>query len=326
MDNTIDRRRFILGSAVAPLITVAAAHAAEHTVDAMSKPSTPVSAWPKEKREPAPKDPMPMGRIGGVEFSRLMLGGNLISGYSHSRDLSYVSQLMKRYNNEWRIMETLEVAEIQGINAINLSIWDDVSYLSRHWKRGGKMRLIAQALPSGNLDQFKKAVDLGACAVHIQGHGAEKLLEERKMDEIARIIEYLRAQNVLAGVAAHALGVIVACEKSGIPADFYQKTLHTHDYPTAPKPGESSDLGVYDNSWCKNPQEVIDVMASVRKPWIAFKVMAAGAIPAEKAFAHAFRHGADFVLAGMFDWQIAEDVRLAKAALTGIQRARPWLA
>ena len=62
-----------------------------------------------------------MGKIGSVEFSGLMLGGNLISGYAHSRDLGYVGELMKRYNTEARIIQTLELAESHGINAINLS-------------------------------------------------------------------------------------------------------------------------------------------------------------------------------------------------------------
>ncbi len=75
-----------------------------------------------------------MGKIGGVEFSRLMLGGNLVAGYAHSRDLAYVAELMKRYNTEARILQTLELAESHGINAINLSIWDNVSFLQKHWQ------------------------------------------------------------------------------------------------------------------------------------------------------------------------------------------------
>ncbi|MBK9137519.1 MAG: hypothetical protein IPM17_01945 [Verrucomicrobia bacterium] len=48
-------------------------------------------------------------------------------------------------------------------------------------------------------------------------------------------------------------------------------------------------------------------MRSVKKPWIAFKTMAAGAIPPKNAFRYAFRSGADFVLAGMFDFETEED-------------------
>jgi hypothetical protein len=40
-------------------------------------------------------DAMPMGQIAGQSFSRLFMGGNLIAGWSHSRDLGYVSTLMR---------------------------------------------------------------------------------------------------------------------------------------------------------------------------------------------------------------------------------------
>jgi hypothetical protein len=66
-------------------------------------------------------------------------------------------------------------------------------------------------------------------------------------------------------------------------------------------------------------------METVAKPWIAFKVMAAGAIPPQMAFAHAFRQGADFIVAGMFDFQIEQDVKIAIEVLRKTDsRKRPW--
>ena len=66
-------------------------------------------------------------------------------------------------------------------------------------------------------------------------------------------------------------------------------------------------------------------MKTVKKPWIAFKTMAAGAIPPQSAFRYAFLHGADFVLAGMFDFEIAEDAWIVKDILgSQPKRARPW--
>lgn len=50
----------------------------------------------------------------------------------------------------------------------------------------------------------------------------------------------------------------------------------------------------------------------------------AGAIPPRAGFTHAFSNGADFVLAGMFDRQIAEDVAIAKEVLSKVQRPYPW--
>ncbi|MBM3887910.1 MAG: hypothetical protein FJ388_02165 [Verrucomicrobia bacterium] len=279
-----------------------------------------------ETVQASPKGSLPMGRIGKQEFSRLMLGGNLVSGYAHARDLKYVADLTRRYNTEAKILETLEAAESHGINCINLAIWDDLSFLKKHWQRGGKMKLIAQAIvtENGSLTQFQKAVDFGASAVHMQGHGSESLLEQSRVDLIGKTVDFLKKQGIAAGVAAHALSAIEECKAAGINPDFYQKTLHTVNYPSAPRPEEKGFLGSWDNGWCRDPYEVMKFMAGVKKPWIAFKVMAAGAIHPKQAFPFAFNAGADFILAGMFDWQIAEDVQIAKHSLANVKRARPW--
>ena len=53
------------------------------------------------------KGTLPTATVKGLEFSRLILGGNLLSGYSHSRDLIYVSQLVKAYHHRDKIFSTL---------------------------------------------------------------------------------------------------------------------------------------------------------------------------------------------------------------------------
>jgi len=82
-----------------------------------------------------------------------------------------------------------------------------------------------------------------------------------------------------------------------------------------------------DNMWCNNPEETAAFMKTVQKPWLAFKVLAAGAIHPQQGFAYAFRNGADFIVVGMFDFQIEMDVRLAIEALNKVgQRERAWYA
>jgi hypothetical protein len=61
-------------------------------------------------------------------------------------------------------------------------------------------------------------------------------------------------------------------------------------------------------------------------PWIAFKVLAAGAIPPRSGFQYAFENGADFVAVGMFDFEVDEDVQALRRTLDGLQRERPWQA
>ena len=111
-------------------------------------------------------------------------------------------------------------------------------------------------------------------------------------------------------------------------ADFYIKTFHSHNYPTAPKADQiNGPYNEFPGYWCSNPNETAEFMKTVTKPWIAFKTMAAGAIPPQTAFRYSFLHGADFVLAGMFDFEIADDAKLAIDALERTKtRARPWKA
>lgn len=319
MNIRISRRNFVKSATLASAagLAVAGSTATASAADAAKAPTGPLGPV---------KDTLPMGKIGNVELSRLMLGGNLLSGYAHSRDLNYVADLMRRYNTDAKILETLELAETHGINVINSWVRDGIPQLQQHWKRGGKMKWISQArvTPEGSLDQFKQAVDLGAVAVHVTGDVADALVREGRLDTIAKTLELVRSQKCQAGIGAHGLRTIVECEKAKLNPDFYIKTLHSHDYHTAPKGDDNGDLGRYDNSWCKDPEEVIDTMWGIKKPWIAFKVMAAGAIPPNRAFPYAFNNGADFILAGMFDWQITEDVRIAKAALAEVKRTRPW--
>ena len=68
-------------------------------------------------------------------------------------------------------------------------------------------------------------------------------------------------------------------------------------------------------------------MKKVDKPWIAFKVLAAGAIHPREGFKFAFENGADFICVGMFDFQIREDAAITTRILSELSktgRARPW--
>ena len=68
-------------------------------------------------------------------------------------------------------------------------------------------------------------------------------------------------------------------------------------------------------------------MSGVTRPWIAYKVLAAGAIHPKDGFKYAFENGADFAAVGMFDFQVAEDVLVANTVLGGITtRNRAWRA
>jgi len=277
---------------------------------------------------------LPKGRIGKLEISRIILGGNLLTHYTHSRDLKYVYTLAAHYNTDEKIMETLAKAEAAGINTVSMHNPEHpISVLRRYRKeRGGKIQwIICPTAPvEPDMAKYRQHVeDLikdGCEAIYLWGVHADSLVAQGKLDLVAKAVELPKEFGVPSGVGGHSLEVVKACESQGIKADFYIKTFHCHNYPTAPKPGEAKEpYNEFPGYWCSNPEETAAFMKTVNKPWIAFKTMAAGAIQPQVAFRYSFLHGADFVLAGMFDYEIDEDVKIANEALARTkERERAW--
>ena len=266
---------------------------------------------------------MPMGKIGNLDISRMICGGNLTSGFAHSRDLVYVSSLLKHYFTDEKVFETWRKCEEYGVNTAILRLDDNVLRLTKqYWnKKGGKLQWIAQIKTSDkNLTaDAKKAIDNGAVGVYVQGGAGDHLVKNNKVDVLGKFVEFARKKGVIAGVGGHLHEVPVACEKAGIKPDFYMKTLHSKKYWSAGHPKE------HDNIWCKKAAETIEFMKKVETPWIAFKVLAAGAISPTSGFKYALENGADFMCVGMFDFQVAEDVKILKGLFArGIKRERPW--
>ena len=285
---------------------------------------------------PVPSTPLARARIGKLEVSRLILGGNLLTHFTHSRDLRYVYTLAARYNTDEKILETLALAEAHGINTVSMhNPPHPISVLRRYRReRGGKIQwIICPTAPvESDLAQYRQEVESlikdGCEAIYLWGVRGDALAAEGKIDLLNKAVELPKEFGVPSGVGAHSLDVVKACEQHGVKADFYIKTFHHHSYPTGPKPEQlTAPYNEFPGYWCKNPQETAEVMKSVKKPWIAFKTMAAGAIAPKNAFRYAFHNGADFVLAGMFDYEVAEDAKTAQETFAASkERARPWVA
>lgn len=284
------------------------------------------------------KAPVLMGQIEGKKVSRVLAGGNLIGGWSHSRDLRYVNRLFKAYNTEKKVFETLQLVERAGINTINIG-FISLELLSKY-KRifGSELQVMVQVHPKpknlyGDID---KAMEHGCEFIQIQGNCTDWRVRDGEIDVLVNAMNYIRENGFTAGLGAHSVQALVACEEAGIKPDFFMKTLHHDNYWSAhPKEnripfsvdGERSlnHDEFHDNMFCLFPEETIEFMARNKTPWIAFKVLAGGAIKPEDGFSYAFENGADFICVGMFDWQVVEDVNIANDVLSGLKgRTRDW--
>jgi len=302
---------------------------------------------PQKQKDKAMDNDMPYGTIGDRKVSRLILGSNTPG--SHSRDLVYVSQLGRAYNTKARMLKTYALAESQGINTL---LQGDAGLIGEYNRtRGGNLRKIqpVQLRKEHKRAAIKKILAAAmrnkvAALFYIMGDRGDYLARAKRMDVVGTAMEVANELGMTLGLGGHALQVVTECEKNGITPHFYVKTFHHDNYWSAtPKAnrepfcwydgkggnsysGKTGDHDrFHDNIWCLDAEKTTEVMKKVKAPWIAFKVLAAGAISPTSGFKFALQNGADFLAVGMCDFQIKENVQVLKGQFArGIKRDRPW--
>lgn len=270
-----------------------------------------LSAPAQEATAQPPIKGLQRGKFGKYEVSRLIIGGDPVSGIAHAGELVYQADFMKQYFNTPKILETLQVAEENGINTLLMRADDRIisHYNMFKKERGGKLQWIATSAPEQGspIENAKRARDNGAIAVYLHGGVADSLVKTGKVDQIGEIVEGFKKVGIMAGVGAHMLDTARACVSARIDPDFYMVTINRVNY------------------YCSEAAEVGIFMRSIKKPWIAFKVLGAGRVKPLEGFRMAFEHGGDFLAVGMFDWQIRENVSHVQDMLAkGINRDRDW--
>jgi len=284
------------------------------------------------------KGELPKGRIGSLQFSRMMMGNNLIGGWSHARDLIYASSLFLAYNTEMKVFTTLELAERAGIDTMFLVNGQYPLFQKYLNVMGGAMQTIYQVFPSEEdpTTDIDQAIDNGATTLYVQGGVCDRFVRDGKAELLGKAIEHIKKQGYLAGIGAHSIKVPMKCEELGLNPDYYVKTFHHDNYWSAIPRENRVEFSVdqmsspnhdefHDNMFDLFPDKTIAFMQTVTKPWIAFKVLAGGAIHPSDGFKYAFENGADFICVGMFDFQIVEDVNVASDVLANLtSRTRQW--
>jgi hypothetical protein len=276
---------------------------------------------------------------GSKKVSRLIMGCNLIGGWAHARDLLYVPTLFKAYNTEKKIFETLMLGEKAGINTMNVCTLEQQKLINRYKKLfGSNLQTMIQAKPTKDdlYTKIDKAIDLGVDYIQLMGSIADRFARDGNADLLQKCVDHTRRQGYPVGLGAHDIHTFYECDKIGIEPDFYFKTMHHDQYWSALSKKDRLPYGVvgpknsernpcHNNMWCLFPEETLDYVKKLRKPVVGYKVLAAGAIPAEEAFQYAFDNGADFICVGMFDFQIVQDANLAIRTIEKAKnRTRTW--
>ena len=243
---------------------------------------------------------LPTVRLGDLVVSRLIMGSNPISGYSHISD--EVTREMVAYYTPERIKQVLEEGSRCGINTL-IALADDhiIGVLTEYWAEGGSLRnWIAQIdVPEEQMDaNTDRAAGAGAKAAFIQGGWVDRIYGQGRLADLGQRLERIKSKGLPAGLAAHRPDVHLDAEKLGLPTDFYMQCF----YDLTEHPGQFL---------AQDREKAVEVIRMLPKPCIGYKIMAAGRNDPEEAFGFAFKHikSADAVCVGVFPKHRPQEIK-----------------
>lgn len=263
----------------------------------------------------------------GCRVSRLMIGSNQLSGFSHhsrQRDLE-----MMDYYTSARILELFRRCEELGLRSVQLR---GDRFLARLWREhrnaGGRLAWVAQTA-SELADQaahVRQLADWGASAVYLHGTWADNCWHAGRFEEVGELLKRLRDTGVAAGLGTHQPRVIEHVEERGWDLDFYMACLYNLSKGrkrVAAVEGLDASVEVYDPA---DREAMLAAVAATKRPCIVFKVLGAGRNAGSRAdlraaFEHAYARikPTDAAVIGVFQKdgdELGEDVAIVREILS----------
>ena len=263
-------------------------------------------------------------KIGGLEVSRLTLGSNPFSGFSHQgprRDREMI-----HYHTCARIKETIRDAESLGINTvIARADFHMLRVLLEHWDEGGTVRWFGQTCPEVATPErcLERVAGAGGPACHIHGGYADHLLATGRAAELIPSVQFARKLGLVIGLAGHNPDTFRWAEEHGLDVDYYMCAYYWSIDRTDSPEHMSSDEEVFDDV---DREAMTELIQSLSKPVIHYKVLAAGRNDPADAFAYVAdkMRPTDAVCIGICAKDkpdmLREDVRLFEDALAATDR------
>lgn len=217
----------------------------------------------------------------GLQTTRLILGANPFGGFSHQNKERDVE--MKSWSTVDRIIETWQRAEAAGINTMitNNETPHVLEAVKEYLGGGGKLQWISQVsgsnLPSLEAG-FDAAVEIGCSAMYVHGGLTDRLYAEQDEAKLRAWISHGQSLGVPTGVAGHAPEAHLWVNSFDL-VDFHTVCFFNCG---------SLHAGKGDKFYFGDPYKAIDVIQTIQKPCIGYKIMGAGRIDAKMAFEYAF--------------------------------------
>jgi hypothetical protein len=220
-------------------------------------------------------------RLGNVDVTRMVMGGNPFSGFSHqgpARDLEMV-----HYYTSERIMEALAKAEAAGINTFfGRSDRHVTRMLTEYWDRGGKIQWFAQTASElgDQIRAIRDAAALGAKGVYIHGGETDFWHAQGKWDMFRRALDTMRECGVVAGFAGHRLE-IHEWIRDNLEPDFQMCSY----YDPTPRTASPHHVSTAEEKWDDGHRDrMVALIKGLPRPVVHYKVFAGGNRPVDAGF------------------------------------------
>jgi hypothetical protein len=265
---------------------------------------------------------LPTVRIGKADITRLILGGNPVSGVSHQSPQR--DREMVEYFTTERIKAHLRQAEGQGINTFLARGDRHIRRLLAEYRaEGGRIQWIGQL--AGEVEDWRmnlrQIAEAGAVAIYLHGSSLDhKFFKPGHPDGVLPYLAFIRDELGLpAGLCSHSIRWLSYAEERGWPVDWYMVSM----YDLARQERHSPIVGgrFYEERFDHADRAAaFEFARSVDRPCVMFKVLACGRLArtpreARETLAEAFRRikPADAVCVGM--WNKLRDEVAAGAAV-----------
>ena len=273
-----------------------------------------------------PMNTLPTIDLCGKTVTRLICGGNPLSGYSHVS--AELDREMIEYYDMPSILALWDECRRQGINTCQ-SRGDrhQMRAYLEHRQQGGRLQWIAQTASEfadigANIAEIARYEPI---AIYNHGTHTDNSWHLGRIDEVHDVVKAIHDQGLPAGVGPHIPEVLEYIEEKGWETDFYMACLYdlARSYKSAP--AVDQDAYARDKFPAGDPPRMMSLIREIDKPCLTFKIMAASrncATPeaTHRAFGAAFDgiKPGDAVVVGMFQKhrnQVAENAALVREVL-----------
>jgi len=250
---------------------------------------------------------LPTVSIGKTPVTRMIMGGNIISGTSHLNP--QLDQEMEDYYTTENVKKALRRCEESGINTVALRTDKHIMRILReHWNEGGSLQWLAQTASEmvsfgGNINATMRYNPIG---FYHHGSVTDHYFQHDQLDVLAERLKILRDTGLPIAMGTHNPDYIRYAEDH-FDVDFYVTCVYNLtkvEHVSSAILGRSNEDEVFED---EDIPLMYQAIQNTHRPCVAFKILGASRRcgspdQVKSSFKEAFDNikASDLVMVGMF--------------------------